>query len=424
MRLTEKYSRLWCLIALVMIAILCIIFQYRSEGFQAVTAKRVEEYDVSGQYYSLYRASLGNEGPVPVYSKSGPTTFDTTSYSLDAKVAQYKKDINNIHTVYSTTYAATGGGASVADAAALAKLSDIATQASNAVAAVQVAVDAAKATLTAAEKASLANTNPANLIAQQNAGKALMNAESTLLYAQKIYKNVLSIQTANTYPAQPIVANELGSLQTSSLTTACSELAELRRHFMAKIAELRKAMNDLSGTEKLGFNSKSENMKYQYQFNDKCNNLMAKTEMLYLDKKVYDGCINLASQDEVLYNSILPAYDTTNLTLYEQEWQINEFVQTINDTMKLIKCDVSGFSFSADNDVGYIDIYELRAKLDELSPYYISSGTLDFVTAYLVGNGILDTALYSSTEILKEVNGGLKSIQGIANGIFGVPSSA
>jgi hypothetical protein len=106
------------------------------------------------------------------------------------------------------------------------------------------------------------------------------------------------------------------------------------------------------------------------------------------------------------------------LKLYQEEVVILDNLKTINDTIALTACQVRNFAFSADYDVGTINTEELRAKLNELSPYYISPGTLDFVTTYLVGNGILDTALFSSSEILKSVNSSLSYIKTIADKEF------
>jgi hypothetical protein len=126
----------------------------------------------------------------------------------------------------------------------------------------------------------------------------------------------------------------------------------------------------------------------------------------------------LASQDDPLYNNVLPAYDTTNTELYRQDLALSDTVDVINDTMTLLNCDVSGIVYNADDDIGTINVEEIKAKLNELSPYYISSGTLDYVTKYLVGNGILDTALYSSTQILREVNNTLTQAKVLSDKIF------
>ena len=108
----------------------------------------------------------------------------------------------------------------------------------------------------------------------------------------------------------------------------------------------------------------------------------------------------------------------TNTELYRQDLTIGDNVDIINDTMMLIQCDISGVEYNADDDIGTINVEEIQAKLNELSPYYISSGTLDYVTKYLVGNGILDTALYSSTQILREVNNTLTQAKVISDKIF------
>ena len=212
--------------------------------------------------------------------------------------------------------------------------------------------------------------------------------------------------------------NRIGSDVSEARTTACGELGTLRQFYIAKLTELRTAMNDLSGTEVLAYKLKDENMKYQYQFSEECNTLVNLTALNGIEVGRDAACRDMASVDDPITGTLLQNYDTTNLKLYQGEVIVQDNLQTINDTITLTACDVSGFTFSADDDVGTINTEELRAKLNELSPYFISPGTLDFVTTYLVGNGILDTALFSSSEILKSVNSSLSYIKTIADKEF------
>jgi hypothetical protein len=227
---------------------------------------------------------------------------------------------------------------------------------------------------------------------------AQINAINTELTNMKI----------NTSMADPATARAL----------ACSELADLRKHFLLKITEVRSKMSDLSGTQVLGVALKDENLRYQNRYASNCDNLVNSTQGTGLTDIQKAACISLASQDDPLYNNVLPAYDTTNTELYKEDLAIGDNVAVINDTMTLIQCDVSGIVYSADDDIGTINVEEIQAKLNELSPYYISSGTLDYVTKYLVGNGLLDTALYSSTQILREVNNTLTQAKVLSDKIF------
>lgn len=224
-----------------------------------------------------------------------------------------------------------------------------------------------------------------------------------------------TIEVVNTPSSYP---NNINSNAISTRETACSELRTLRVKYMETIAELRNKMNDLSGTQVLAYKLKNENMKYQYEFSEKCTDLVNRTSFTGLENVPRTACIDLASGDDPLYNTIIPGYDTTNMKLYQEEITIQDNLDTINDTIELTGCDVSGFEISVDYDIGTVNTEELRAKLNELSPYYISPGTLDFVTTYLVGNGILDTALFTSSEILKSVKSSLTFIKGISDKQF------
>jgi hypothetical protein len=211
--------------------------------------------------------------------------------------------------------------------------------------------------------------------------------------------------------------NVIATSPADARVTACSELLSLRKALLSKVADLRVKMNDLSGTEVLGVALKDENLRYQNRYASSCDALVNSTVGTGLTDVAKRSCIGLASQDDPLYNNVLPAYDSTNTQLFMQDLTLGDTVDTINDTIKLIQCDISGIVYSAD-DIGTINVDEIQAKLNELSPYYISSGTLDYVTKYLVGNGILDTALYSSTQILKEVNDTLTRAKVLSDKIF------
>jgi len=212
--------------------------------------------------------------------------------------------------------------------------------------------------------------------------------------------------------------SNLGNNTSSMRATACGELKTLQQEYIKKLAEVRTAINDLSGTTDIAMKLKTENMKYQYEFSEECTPLVNTRVFTRLQGIPRSACRDLASVDDPVTETLLQNYDTTNLKIYQEEIKINDNLKTINDTIELTSCDVTEFSFSADNDVGTINTEELREKLNELSPYFISPGTLDFVTKYLVGNGILDTALFSSSEILKSVNSSLSYIKTVADNEF------
>ena len=217
--------------------------------------------------------------------------------------------------------------------------------------------------------------------------------------------------------APATVPNQLGIAQPSVRIKACSELQTLRNQFTSLVASMKRSMSDVSGlpfSKEVALAAKSENMVFQYRHTDRCTTLIQLENPTRLELEQKTACIALASQDQLLYNTIIPAYDLTNRTIYEQEIAINDTLDTINDTITLLKCDVSGLTFSADDDVGTVDNDELRAKLNILSPYYISGATLKYITDYLVGNGLLDSALFSSSDIFKNVWGITQGIQKMA----------
>ena len=243
-------------------------------------------------------------------------------------------------------------------------------------------------------------------------------------FTEVISNNMKSLRAtaASIQSPYPITLGK-STTATNSRVTACRELNDLHKKYVDLLALARKQMDDLSGTEVLGGNLKDENMKFQYLYEDKCTGHMTlKGTVRQYDIDESNSCKRLASQDDILHNTIIPGYDMTNITLFKQAVRIEEQFDTINTVISLTACDISGeFAIDPEVDIGTINVEEIKEKLNELSPYFISSGTLDFVTKYLVGNGILDTALYTSTEILSFVKNNLETgIRPLANDQFGI----
>ena len=255
------------------------------------------------------------------------------------------------------------------------------------------------------------------IVTKQAASQKVVNDATAALKVEQDKLSAINAEFSTTRQA--------ADAPTGARATACAELKNLRAQFIAKMAEVKVKMEDLSGTQIIGVSLKGENLRYQNRYGAVCDKLVNSTEGTGLTdvvkgKESGGGCIGLASQDNDLYNLVLPAYDITNTELFKEDITLTDQVQTINDTMAILQCDVSDIDYLVDKDIGSINVYEIKEKLNELSPYYISSGTLDYVTLYLVGNGLLDTALYSSTQILTEVNGTLKRAKVLSDKIFAV----
>lgn len=59
-------------------------------------------------------------------------------------------------------------------------------------------------------------------------------------------------------------------------------------------------------------------------------------------------------------------------------------------------------SFSVDTNIGTLDTESVRMKLNELSPYYLSPGTLKYITSYLTQKTDIAGTVGKTTQIMQD----------------------
>jgi hypothetical protein len=110
---------------------------------------------------------------------------------------------------------------------------------------------------------------------------------------------------------------------------------------------------------------------------------------------------------------LLSEYDALNIDIYVKEVDIQESLKAVEDIYTLVGCTGGIASFDADRDIGIVDNEALRAKLETLSPYYISPDTLEYITDFLISPEEVADAAITNNALYKDIRGTVTQIKAI-----------
>lgn len=170
---------------------------------------------------------------------------------------------------------------------------------------------------------------------------------------------------------------------------SCTQLKKLRDTFMTRLTETQKQIKDLSGTLQVAGDIRDQNAEYQ--------NLLANT----CKGQLTTDCISLAVQDAPMF-SLLAKYDTANIDLYSNEYDISNNLQTVIDTYKILNCPLDpAMVLATDTSIGTIDTTVLTSKLQNFSPYYISPDMMkNIIDSIVPASDVKDKLQYSSDQLV------------------------
>ena len=184
----------------------------------------------------------------------------------------------------------------------------------------------------------------------------------------------------------------------------CSQLEALKAVIQTQLALVKKTMQDISGTQVVASKMKDENMTQQLKLSGICQ-VMPPPEI----------CKTLATQDAPMF-PLLGQYNIANDALAGNEEDIQNALQTVNDTFSVLGCVDPKFSFDSGSDAGYINTEELQTNLQRMSPYYLSPDTLKSITAVIVPGGAQLSAPISTTaDALVDITNVIKNIKILTN---------
>lgn len=184
----------------------------------------------------------------------------------------------------------------------------------------------------------------------------------------------------------------------------CSQLDALKAVIQTQLALVKKTMQDISGAQVVTSKMKDENMAQQLKLSGLCQVVPPP-----------DICKTLATQDGPMF-PLLGQYNMTNDALAGNEEDIQNALQTVNDTFSVLGCVNPKLSFDSESDAGYINTEELQLNLQRMSPYYLSPDTLKSITAVIVPGGAQLSAPISTTaDALVDITNVIKNIKILTN---------
>ena len=246
---------------------------------------------------------------------------------------------------------------------------------------------------------------------------------------------------------------------------SCRQLDTLAANFAIQYTALRNSMQDLSGTAIKAARMRDENMEFQKQHLSKCqgqgNSLSA-------------ACISLANQEGPVF-SLMAKYENANNSLFTNELDISNNIQTINDTYRIIGCNNPNKFFSTSSgaavfwvnnntkypvascsacsaailsncskptiapqvffdklntgsaftcnmvsatpmlfsnaETGSVDTTALRAKINQLSPYYLSPDTLEYITSSIISAADSSASIMTTSDTLINLTNVINNIK-------------
>lgn len=201
-------------------------------------------------------------------------------------------------------------------------------------------------------------------------------------------------------------SSEAFQTEPSLQTQACTQLMSAKTDLETKVATMRSQVQDMSGIAWSEINWRTENLQAQK------NNLAACTANLSTN------CTQLAGMDNLLYKSI-PPFISTNDTIFTSEYNIEQQLQAVNDTLTLVGCSIplvgpgSLSSFTVIKNTGYIDTPRLQRAMLQLSPYYISPDVLQYISRLLTDTPASIANFQSASANSASITNNIQTINGI-----------
>jgi len=180
---------------------------------------------------------------------------------------------------------------------------------------------------------------------------------------------------------------------------SCANLDAARNSYTIKYNQVVTATQDLSGMAIKAGAMREENLAYQNANIEACKG-----------GNRSPACISLASQEGPLF-SLLAKYDTVNNTLATSgAIDISNNLNVINTAYKFLGCAGAPLAFSQNLAVT-IDTQTLISQLNQMSPYYLSPDTLQYITTSIISGPETDKSLMTDAEMLINISRVISNIK-------------
>lgn len=202
---------------------------------------------------------------------------------------------------------------------------------------------------------------------RQQSIAALAHSLGNTVMARNLLLNNYNMVEQQIMPSLNPTPGDIIAFNTNNLGFVCGQLVALSTDLKAKLATMKTGVNALDATRPSAIAVKDENMRFQRTLTAICQGNLSQS------------CRDLASVDSTLY-PLLALYDSVGLTQAEQEGRLQDAVATINDVVRILKCPETAAVSYNQEDFPFIDSEELRLKLEEVSPYFLSPASLKFIS--------------------------------------------
>ena len=180
----------------------------------------------------------------------------------------------------------------------------------------------------------------------------------------------------------------------------CANLETLRNDFRAKYTSVINSAQDLSGRAIAAGAMRDENLAYQTTNLDACKGSQS------------PACIKLASQEPPVF-SLLAKFDNVNNVMASSGfYDLSNNIDVINTAYTRMGCSGSPLKFSP-NDTGIIDTQTLLIKLNQMSPYYLSPDTLQYITSSIISSGDTNRSLMTDSDKLANISNVIANIKSL-----------
>lgn len=186
---------------------------------------------------------------------------------------------------------------------------------------------------------------------------------------------------------------------------SCALLNKLTLSLYGKLLAINTSAQDISGNAHLAEDLHKENIDIQSK--SACMNQGASPSA---------ACIALARLDEKLF-PLLPVYTNANISLISNAQQIQSTIDLLLQAYMGIECLPVGGSASGSGPLSIssvfsseyltnlpiIDTESFKKAMQELSPYYVSTNIVNFISGQLVGTPEFNSELATTDEFIKNM---------------------
>jgi len=180
---------------------------------------------------------------------------------------------------------------------------------------------------------------------------------------------------------------------------SCANLDAARNTYNAKYNEVVAAAQDLSGTAIKAGIMREENLAYQNANLAACKGTNPSP-----------ACISLASQEAPVFSLLSKYTNVNNIFASSGAIDISNNLDIINNAYTILGCSGTPLKFSQDL-ANSIDTQLLVSKLNQMSPYYLSPDTLQYITSSIISGPETDASLMSDADTLSNISNVITNIK-------------